>query len=148
MYKCIFNWEIWSAPAVLVYQKHNMHFKILLAYILHFYLRSRTLGHIQTFSFLCLPRACLFQNNKNKRENWWSACCLVLPCRHRFFCTLKAQISTTLLCTSLLHILFHVRSMVSGCICFWYGCEDWPTCISAGHNKHRRASVDLHDGIS
>lgn len=144
MYKRIFNWEIWSAPAVLVYQKHNMHFKKLLAYILHFYLRSRTLGHIQTFSFLYLLRACLFQNNKNKRENWWSAGCLVWPCSHQLSCPPRAQTSTPSLCTSLLQILFHVLSTVSGCICFQYSCKDCPTCIPAEHKEHRRASADLH----
>lgn len=66
MYECIFNWEIWSAPAVLLYQKHNVHLKKLLAYVLHFHLGSWRWGHTQTFSSLCLPMISWFQTKTQR----------------------------------------------------------------------------------
>lgn len=57
MYKCVFKWEIWSAPAILVYQKHNMHFKKTAG--IHFTFlpgKQNTRSHTNIFLM------CLFEN--------------------------------------------------------------------------------------
>lgn len=72
MYECIFNWEIWSAPAVLVYQKHNMHFKNCLH---TFYVFTWEAECRDIFYFLCLPMTCLFQSKtkiSGKADEDWA----------------------------------------------------------------------------